>query len=101
MSAAGSWPRMTASLAWPPANVTLITPAPSAAASTTWLLVRIVPSERKITPEPSPEPLDVVTMIVTTLGKATAAARASCWLVAVVELCPDGGVDVVTVVVPS
>ena len=97
MSAAASWPMMTAFLEWPLANVTLITPTPPAAASITWLLVIIVPSERRITPDPSPLPADVVTVIVTTLGKAAAATLASCWAGKVGVFCPAGGPDTVTV----
>jgi hypothetical protein len=89
---------MTASRVWPPANVTLITPAPPAAASITWLLAMIVASERRITPDPSPVPPTVVTVIVTTLGKAAAAALASCWLGTVAVFWLAGGAEAVTVV---
>src|SRR3954452_3270231 len=51
---------------------------PDAAASTTWLLVKTVPSERSTTPEPSSVPLEPVTVIDTTLGWTAAATFASC-----------------------
>ena len=99
MSAAGSWPMMVAFLDWPLANVTLITPAPPDAPSITWLLVMIVPSERRITPDPSPAPLAVVTVIVTTLGSAAAATLASSWAGTGEVPRPAGAPDTVTVVV--
>ena len=98
MSAAGSRPIMTAFLDRPLVKVTLISPAPPDAASITWLLVTIVASERRITPDPSLVPLDVVTVIVTTLGRAAAAALASCWPGRAAVPDPVGGPDTVTVV---
>src|SRR5450756_2624329 len=77
-SVAGSRPTMLASAVLPLANLTVIPPAPAeAAASTTWLLVRMVPSERRMTPDPSSPPLDVVTVTETTLGWTAAATCAS------------------------
>src|SRR5450759_671750 len=71
-----------------------------AAASTTWLLVRMVPSERRMTPDPSSPPLDVVTVTETTLGWTAAATCASGSVGALdVPVSPAGVALVVTVVV--
>ena len=53
-SADASWPTMLAVAVRPLLKITLMVPAPPAAASMTWLLVRMVPSEPVMTPEPSP-----------------------------------------------
>jgi hypothetical protein len=47
------------------------------AEETTWALVRIVPFESMITPEPVPEPPRRVTLIDTTLGDTAATTSAS------------------------
>ncbi len=95
---------MAAATERPVAKITLIAPVPPAAASITWLFVTIVPSERRITPDPSPVPLEVVTTIVTTLGNAMAAALTS-WpceiAAAAAAACPDGAADEVAVVLPA
>src|SRR5262245_12381952 len=68
----GSRPRISALAVLPSLNVTRSWP-PLAASSTTWLLVRICPSELMITPEPSPAPPWPLTSIETTLGRTAAA----------------------------
>ena len=55
VSVSGSVPRMVAAALVPSAKSTVILPL-SPATSTTWLLVRIVPSEVRMMPEPDPAP---------------------------------------------
>ena len=69
-SVTGSVPTTVASAVVPSSKLTDSSP-PSAATSTTWLLVRISPSSLRITPEPEPEPEDPVTLILTTEGSTT------------------------------
>ena len=67
VSVSGSVPRISASALVPSEKSTLIVP-PSPATSTTWLLVRIVPSSVRMMPEPDPDSPLPVTSILTTLG---------------------------------
>ena len=75
-SVTGSRPTMVAEAVLPSLSVTEMLPPPSAASATTWLLVRISPSDESTMPVPSPPPWAVLTSIETTLG-STAAATAS------------------------
>ena len=75
-SVTGSRPTMLAVAVLPSLSVTEMLPPPEAASATTWLLVRIRPSDESTMPVPSPPPWAVVTSIETTLG-STAAATAS------------------------
>ena len=75
VSVSGSVPSTCASAWLPSLNVTRRVP-PSPASSTTWLLVRIWPSELRMMPEPEPAPWAPLTSIFTTDG-STFAATAS------------------------
>ena len=66
-SVTGSVPTMVASAVVPSSKLTESSP-PSAATSTTWLLVRISPSSLRTTPEPDPDPAAPATLILTTDG---------------------------------
>ena len=67
VSVSGSVPRISASAVVPSSKETVSEPPPSAI-STTWLLVRIVPSAVRMIPEPEALPWSPVTSIFTTLG---------------------------------
>ncbi len=73
VSVSGSVPRISASAVVPSAKDTLNEAAPPAAMSTTWLLVRMVPSLVRMIPEPDPDPWSPVTSIFTTLGRTACA----------------------------
>ena len=75
VSVSGSVPSTCASAWLPSLKVTRSVP-PSPASSTTWLLVRIWPSELRMMPEPDPAPWAPLTSIFTTDG-STLAATAS------------------------
>ena len=99
-SVAGSRPTMVAEAVEPSVNLTLMVPAPSAAASTTWLLVTIVPSERRMTPEPVSPPWPASTVIETTLGETAAATLARFSVGAEEPPTFTGDCEVTTVFVP-
>ena len=75
-SVTGSVPTTVASADVPSLKVTEMLPSADEASPTTWLLVRISPSDDSTMPVPSPPPCAVRTWIDTTLG-STAAATAS------------------------
>ena len=70
VSVSGSVPSTVASAVEPSLNATEMLP-PSPAASTTWLLVRISPSELRMMPEPEPAPWAPATLIFTTDGSTS------------------------------
>ena len=72
VSVSGSVPSIFASAWLPSLKVTRRVP-PSPASSTTWLLVRIWPSELRMMPEPEPAPWAPLTSIFTTDGSTLAA----------------------------
>lgn len=72
----GSVPLTTASAVLPSLNLTRTVPPPAPPAVTTWLLVRIRPSADRMTPEPSPPPVEVFTSIDTTEGMIALATAA-------------------------
>ena len=72
VSVSGSVPSTVASAWLPSLKVTRRVP-PSPASSTTWLLVRIWPSELRMMPEPAPAPWAPLTSIFTTDGSTLAA----------------------------
>ena len=72
VSVSGSVPSTFASVCVPSLKVTRRLP-PSPASSTTWLLVRIWPSELRMMPEPDPAPWAPLTSIFTTDGSTLAA----------------------------
>ena len=90
VSVSGSVPRMVASAVVPSSKETDSVPPP-AASSTTWLLVRIVPSAVRMIPDPDAAPCWPVTSIFTTLGSTfcatdstePSAAGARVWLATV------------------
>ena len=94
-----SRPTIVAFAVSPLLKVTVMLP-PDAAAEMTWLLVRIVPSDVMITPDPSSLPPLAVTSIDTTLGCTAAAtlARVSVGLVPPLTTVP---LATVGVLVPS
>src|SRR4051812_49633187 len=78
MSLLGSVPTTVNAVVRPSAKVTFVwappgPPGPSLAAATTWLLVRIRPSEDRMTPEPSSDCRPRSTSNLTTLGTTLAA----------------------------
>ncbi len=75
VSVSGSVPSTVAEVCDPSSNDTSRVPE-SPASSTTWLLVRIVPSALRMMPDPEPDPWAPVTSILTTEGR-TAAATSS------------------------
>ncbi len=75
-SVSGSVPMTSARAVEPSLKLTEIVPPPPAA-STTWLLVRISPSELRITPEPDPWPPGPATLIFTTDGSTEAATSST------------------------
>src|SRR3954452_20023279 len=72
MSVTGSVPTTLARAVLPSLKFTVIVP-PSPARETTWLLVRIVPSVRRMMPDPEPDPDWPETLILTTEGSTEAA----------------------------
>ena len=88
VSVSGSVPTMVA-LAWVPSlNDTSSSPE-SPATSTTWLLVRIWPSEVRMIPEPEPWPSAPATSIFTTDGSTV-------WATCSIEPSPDAAAGVST-----